>query len=564
MCDMMILSFPSKFISRPSGILRTVRFRLHRSALLSAAMGLGLASSSLAAAQETSKVTVNLGKPVNILTSMSLAAPANLYDGSNYDNQTVPYLKASGLTVLRFPSSSADVYHWSTNTETAYKGIEVGYINPAANIANVAKLTDQTGTAMVVVNYGSNLDGNGGGEPAEAAAWVAYANSDPASSLVIGKDSTGHDWGTAGKWATIRSQAPLATDDGYNFLRIAHPAPLKIKLWQIGSHVYNNGFYGGDHVGEPDLHGPAPTALKDFGKLRKNPKLSAGFYGDQIVEFAKAMKDVDPSIQIGAAFVTPPDGLSWAPDWNATVLKKACSVIDFETLEWLSGGATLPPDWKTMDEDALFRKTMDGGAQVSSPRSQLDGIFTGLLYDDKNNCPKGKTPRIAFNPAGVVTWPKVERPVAEALYIADVDALLVESGSVNISTPELYSDNMVANDRKKVGPVFIGMQMLHAFLHNPGDALVDTTSSDFKLAVHAVKRRDGVFALMLINEDASTAITAKISVSGGQVGSKGRRFDYGLAQQKAGTGIAPVEIKDVGNEFSVTVPQYTITDILIE
>jgi hypothetical protein len=561
---MMIPTFSSTFSTQAPDVLSTGAFCLRRHSLLHVAIGLGLAGASIAAAQETSKVSVNLGKPVNILTSSSLGAPANLYDGSNYGMETAPYLKASGLTVLRFPSSSADVYHWSTNTESPYKGIDVGYITPAANFANVAKLASQTGTALVVVDYGSNLDGTGGGEPAEAAAWVAYANSDPASSLVIGKDSTGHDWGTAGKWATIRSQAPLATDDGYNFLRIAHPAPLQIKLWQIGSHVYNNGYYGGDHTGEPDLHGPAPTALKDFGKLRKNPKLSPGFYGEQIVEFAKAMKDVDPSIRIGAAFVTPPDGLSWAPDWNSTVLKKACSAIDFETVEWLSGNAPLSPDYKTMDEGQLFWKTLDGGAQVSSPRSQLAGIFSGLLYDDKNECPKGKTPRIAFAPAGVVTWPKVEKPVSEALYVADVDALLVESGSENITLPEFYSDNVVANDRKKVGPVFVGMQMLHAFLHNPGDALVDASSSDYKLAVHAVKRRDGVLALMLINEDPSTPITAKISIGGGPVGSKGRRFEYGQAQQKAGTGIAQVEIKDGGNEFSVTIPPYTITDILIE
>jgi hypothetical protein len=143
-------------------------------------------------------------------------------------------------------------------------------------------------------------------------------------------------------------------------------------------------------------------------------------------------------------------------------------------------------------------------------------------------------------------------------------ALLVESGSVNVTTPELYGDNMIANDRKKVGPVFTGMQMVHVALHNPGDQMLDASSSNPKLVVHAVKRRDGVFAMMLINEDPSTPVTAKINVSGGTVGTKGRRFDYGLTQQKAGTGLAPMDIKEVGNDFSVTVPPYTITDILIE
>jgi hypothetical protein len=514
---------------------------------------LALAAASLAGGQETSKVSVNLSKPVNILTSSSLGAPANLYDGYTYDKATTAYLKATGLTTLRFPASSADVYHWSTNTETPYKGIESGYIAPAATFPFAAQLVDQIGTVLVTVDYGSDLDGTGGGEPAEAAAWVAYANGEAASSRVIGKDSTGHDWGTVAKWATIRGQAPLAKDDGFNFLRVSHPASFNVKLWQIGSHVYNNGYYGGDHVGEPDLHGPAPTGLKDFGKLHKNPKLSPSFYGEQIIEFAKAMKEVDPTIQIGAAFVTPPDGLSWAPDWNATVLKKACSDIDFESIEWVAGNVAAP-DYKTLDEGQL----------LGNSRSALAGIFTGLLYDDKNNCPKGHTPRIAFAPAGVITWPKVDRPVSEALYMADVYPLLVESGSANITTPELYSDNMISNDRKKFGPLVYGMQMVHIALLHPGDQVIDASSSDPKLAVHAVKRRDGVLVVMLINEDPSAPITAKINVSGGSVGSKGRRFDYGQTQQKAGAGVTAVEIKEVGSDFNVTVPPYTITDVLVE
>jgi hypothetical protein len=536
----------------------------YRSSLLAFVVAAMLAGSTLVAAQETSKVTVNLGKPLNIITNTSLGAPMFLHNGYSFDAITAQYLKATGLTTLRFPASAPDLYHWSTDALTPYKGGDAPYKAPNSTFANLVHLADMVGSSLIVVNYGSNLDGTGGGEPVEAAAWVAYANGDPSSSIVLGKDSTGHDWGTVAKWATIRGQSPLPTDDGFNALRINHPAPLNIKLWQIGSQVYNNGYYAGDHVGEPDLHGPAPTAAKDFGKLHKNPKLSPGFYGDQIVEFAKAMKNIDPTIQIGAAFVTPPDGLSWAPDWNATVLKRACSAIDFETIDWQSGSQTLGPDYKTMDEGALFFKTLDSGGKVSNPRAQLAAIFTGLLYDDKNNCPKGKTPRIAFNPAGLVTWPKVERPVSEALYTADIYALLIESGSINVTATDLYSDYMIANDRKKVGPTFFGLQLLHAVLHNPGDQLLDTSSSDMNLAAHAVKRRDGVLALMFINEDPSTPITARVNVAGGQVGSKGRRFDYGLAQQKTGAGIAPMEIKDVGSDFSVTIPPYTITAILIE
>jgi len=57
---------------------------------------------------------------------------------------------------------------------------------------------DQFGTGVFTVNYGSNLDGSGGGIPQEAAAWVAYAMGDPSNNLALGKDASGHDWQTVG------------------------------------------------------------------------------------------------------------------------------------------------------------------------------------------------------------------------------------------------------------------------------------------------------------------------------------------------------------------------------
>ena len=126
------------------------------------------------------------------------------------------------------------------------------------------------GTAIVSVNYGTNADGTGPGEPAEAAAWVAYANGSPSNTQAIGKDSKGNDWKTVGYWAGLRAGSPLPTDDGFNQLRIGHAAPLGILLWTIGNEPWNNGFYGQGHTPgsdadttgkygqaaspEPDLH----------------------------------------------------------------------------------------------------------------------------------------------------------------------------------------------------------------------------------------------------------------------------------------------------------------------
>ncbi|HEY3768298.1 MAG TPA: hypothetical protein VGN44_06465 [Candidatus Angelobacter sp.] len=100
---------------------------------------------------------------------------------------------------------------------------QYGYLGPNTDFGHFLQLVEAIqGTAIITVNYGSNLAGTGGGEPAEAAAWVAYANGSPADQKVIGKDSTGYDWKTVGYWASLRASKPLEADDGQNFLRIAH------------------------------------------------------------------------------------------------------------------------------------------------------------------------------------------------------------------------------------------------------------------------------------------------------------------------------------------------------
>ena len=88
------------------------------------------------------------------------------------------------------------------------------------------------------------------GSPQEAAAWVAYCNASTniygtTNDVTIGVDAEGNNWQTAGYWAMIRAASPLAQNDGYNFLRINHPAPVGIKYWEIGNEPYGNGYYGG-------------------------------------------------------------------------------------------------------------------------------------------------------------------------------------------------------------------------------------------------------------------------------------------------------------------------------
>ncbi|WP_420237622.1 hypothetical protein ACOBR2_18795 [Telmatobacter bradus] len=511
---------------------------------------------------QNARVSVHLDKSVNVLTPVSFGLPAILFDAGSFSSAAVPYTRLAGATTLRYPGTLGvpDLYHWSTGTLTKYVGGEAPYINPDSNFGRFASNLDRFGSALIVVNYGASLDGTGGGDLGEAAAWVAYANGDPSDAKPVPRDKNGDDWHTIGFWATIRGQAPLASDDGFNFLRIAHLRPFGIELWQVGDHVYNNGFYGGKHVGTADLHGPAPTKLNDYGKLEKNPALSPSAYGSRVAEFTRAMKTVDPAIKVGASLAVV-EGSSadadwnakmWAVDWNEKTLKTACAAIDFVALDWQQS-PLLPPDWKTLDEASLLQNT----------RSAIAGVLNESIREDKADCPAGHMPRIAFEPAAVASWPHQEHPVAVALWVADSYALLAETGAQNVSWYELHGDSMLSADNKSYGPAFMGMEMLHIVAHNPGDQFVEASSNASQLAVHAVRRRDGVIGLMLVNENPKGAVTATIELSGAAVGSKGKRFDYGAAQLKSGAALVPAEVDGLGEKFTITVPAYTITDLLI-
>jgi hypothetical protein len=95
------------------------------------------------------------------------------------------------------------------------------------------------------------------------------------------------------------------------------------------------------------------------------------------------------------------------------------------------------------------------------------------------------------------------------------------------------------------------------------DQLVESKSNNALVAVHASKRADGNFGIMLINKDPKQAATVKVQVSGAQLASTGFRFDYGQSSPKTGYPITRNQVGELGNSFTLTVPAYTITNFII-
>ena len=538
----------------------------------------------------TVKVTVQADKVRGFMAPRALGMASSIGDNQLMDPLMSQILASAGVSTLRYPGGNySDNFHWST-----YKPTPARYSPYAANndfghlvglLDQVASLTGGFGTGTFTVNYGSNLDGSGGGTPQEAAAWVAYAMGDPKSSVVIGKDTSGRDWQTVGYWASMRASQPLPTDDGLNLLRIGHPAPVLIKYWEVGNEVYQNGYYGGAGS-EEDLHAPYPEDAKDNERDRKkNPNLSPEAYGKAVLEYSTAMKAVEPRIKVGVSLDIPlssdwntsdwlqdPISGKWVQkgtadaaglgvahkdfntgiDWDQNVLKVAGKGIDFVALHWSTGDSTEASHWQSLDNTKTLMEPEEG----------LPKMLAALVEMIQKNCGQNAgNIQVLVTELGLKSYIKVPDPIVPALFAADAYATLIEDGVANIDWADMRKSGFLDDDNKP-GPVYFGLQMVRQ-MAGPTDNFVATTSSNSLLAVHAYVRQDRKIGIMLINKDPKNNATVKVNVSGANLTATGTRFDFGKNNPGTQYMVPPSEATGLGSSFTVTVPSYTITDLVI-
>ncbi|HEY6325273.1 MAG TPA: hypothetical protein VIW73_01980 [Candidatus Cybelea sp.] len=88
-----------------------------------------------------------------------------------------PSLHRSGVHLVRFPGGSeSDAYHWEDGGSVC---ASQGYITPPSTFDHLMKRVAQPLRIDIAItlDYGSNRACNAGGQPSEAAAWVAHAKS---------------------------------------------------------------------------------------------------------------------------------------------------------------------------------------------------------------------------------------------------------------------------------------------------------------------------------------------------------------------------------------------------
>lgn len=229
-------------------------------------------------------ITINANQTKATMPSQGLGAATAVYDNFLLSSGVAAQLSANHVQALRYPGGSyADAFHWQTTTMSggAYINANNTFDNFMTQIVNPAGAK-----AIITTNYGSNAAGTAGGDPNEAAGWVAYAKA-----------------------------------RGY-----------AIKYWEIGNEVGGNGYYG-DPGWEYDLHFPYN------GNRAGQQALSPATYGQNVLSFVSAMKAKDSSIKCGVGIAIPgtwPDTAN--PSYNSELLRVCGSVIDFVVIHWYPDG----------------------------------------------------------------------------------------------------------------------------------------------------------------------------------------------------------------------------------
>lgn len=317
------------------------------------------------------------------------------------------------------------------------------------------------GTAQAIGAQPILIANYGTGTPQEAAAWVQYAN----------------------------------VTKGYG-----------VKYWEIGNEQYGDGIYGANW------------------EANNYSDKSPAQYATELLQFASAMKAVDPSIKIGAVLTLPgnwPDSVvasGASGDWNQQVLSIAGPAIDFAIVHFyppssLGASVVNAPD-QLGGELAQLRQEINQYAGAHGP-----GIQVAMTETDGNNF--------------MDTQPG-------ALYGADTYMTSLENGVFTVDYWDLrngataisaapdgatdYGDEGVLSSGGCVSstceppmstpfPSYYAISMLSK-LGLPGDTMVNAGTDQQMVTAHAVRNANGDLSVMLINKDPVNSYQASLHYAG--------------------------------------------------
>lgn len=323
-----------------------------------------------------------------------------------------------------------------------------------------------------------------------------------------------------------------------------------VTYWTVGNENYGNGHYGASW--EADNH----------------PDKSATFYANLVVEYAEAMKAVDPSIKVGAVLTMPanwPDGITAGSDpgsWNRTVLEIAGPVIDYADVHWYPGGATAAESLsKTLHlPDALYLLREQIAQYAPADASRIGISLTELNVGVGLNTQPGALfladAYSSLLAGGVFTvqWWNTHNGIGTVSTVA---------GQTDYGDFGMFSSGNCTADGSVCQPPFntpfapyYGLSMMDIFAQ-PGDQFIRAGTDAPLVTAHAVRRPDGDVAVLLLNKDPDNAYSVTI--------------DYGGFTPAAGAptvhsytnGATSIAVSQTGTATSQTLPPYSLTTLIL-
>ena len=361
------------------------------------------------------------------------------------------------------------------------------------------------GTAQAIGAQPVLIANYGTGTPQEAAAWVQYAN----------------------------------VTKGYG-----------VKYWEIGNEQYGDGIYGANW------------------EANSYSDKSPAQYATELLQFASAMKAVDPSIKIGAVLTLPgnwPDSVvasGASGDWNQQVLSIAGSAIDFAIVHFyppssLGASVVNAPD-QLGGELAQLRQEINQYAGAHGP-----GIQVAMTETDGNNF-------MDTQPGALYGADTYMTSLENGVFTVDYWDL--RNGATAISTaPDGatdYGDEGVLSSGGCVGstcepamstpfPSYYAISMLSK-LGLPGDTMVNAGTDQQVVTAHAVRNANGDLSVMLINKDPANSYQVSLHYAGFTPVSAAPAV-YAYGDEASSITSAPQ-----GTSASQALPPYSIETIVLQ
>ena len=491
-----------------------------------------------------------------------------LWDGSAVSSQTQQLTAAAGLDLFRFPGGSAsDLLHF----DQIPNDWELNFANFVEGIAASG------GSGMATLDYGS-------ASPQEDAAEVAYLLGSTTDTAPLGEglqwetdanNGSGAwewvNWQTVSYWASLRGALPLAVDDGFNFLRIDHPAPFStIKYFEVGNEVSGSW--------EPDYHGtPGP------GGISTGAAHDAATYAAFCCQFVALAQPIVaaaglPPISIG---IIAGDVTQSSPDtWTTTVLT-ACENIGFVP------GFLIDHNYAGGDNDYyLLNETMSDPYSVFDWSTRYNNLESQLQDYFGSQASSVQIMATEFNSTSGGTG-KQTTSLVNGLFLADSLGSLMDSHYAAATVWDLRNGNVTNADNsnslygwREYGdyglldgyvtyPTYFAEELASKLIV-AGGQVVSAASSYGDLDVYAVRESNSHLELLVINKNPAAAITSQFNLTGFQPSGAAQAWQYGkaedLAQSESSTSAASLTYTSTtlslnGANFSYTFPSYSMTVI---